>query len=185
MSVQSHLSTCSLLTTYAKPGHWVVAALLRTSRSGLLALSLMALATATQADAPVHPDVQRALDYRLPEDPCVAPAPRRTNQNPGQAEHFERQQKSYLRCIEDHQKKLFSDFQFMQASVQHGVTMPQAATIKDHLELIAATIKQLKLKGAESQQRWLRASGERARGTPGGGGTGAADNRLSDHGTGP
>lgn len=147
------------------------------SNPGTVATPAAAASTGTAA---VHPDVQRALDYKLPESTCTPPTVRRKNQNPGQAEAVERKQKFYFKCVEEYQKGLFADFQFLKDSVTHGVTMPQAAVIKDHLETVAARIKQLQNTGSQAQQAWLQASGERSQG--GGKTKGAGD--MSLHGGG-
>ena len=121
-------------------------------------------ATATSTAA-VHPDVQRALSYKLPEMDCAAPVVRQKNQNPGQAEAYERKMHFYIRCVEDYQRVLFVDFKFMQTSVSHGVTMAQAAVVKTNLESIAARIKLLQNTGSAAQKAWLKASGERSEGS--------------------
>ena len=109
-------------------------------------------AAAPATTSVIHPDVQRALDYQLRTESCVKPIVRKTNQNAGQIEKAERASKRYISCLEDYQKGLFEDFKFMQTAVSHGVTMPQAAKIKEHLEQIATTIKGMRSRGVELQQ---------------------------------
>ena len=167
-------------TRRARPATWLGAALVCTSFATLSLVAVVghadtpapaattasATPTATASTAVVaHPDVQRALDYKLPESTCAAPVVRRRNQNPGQAEAYDRKLKFYFKCVEDYQKGLYDDFKFMQTSVSHGVSMAQAAVVKSHLETIAARIKELQNTGSAAQQAWLKASGERSQGS--------------------
>ena len=94
---------------------------------------------------PVDPDVQKALDYKLPENTCTPPIVRRANQNAGAVEKIQRAQKRYVECVTAYQRGLFADIQAMAAAgTKHPVTAAQTEIIKRHMALVATTIKSFK-----------------------------------------
>ena len=108
-----------------------------------------AVSAGAVSSAAVDPELQKALDYRLPANECTAPVNRKSNQNAGAVEKQQRAQKRYAECVGKYQAGLLADLQTMTATAKRALaakqlTNPQGDTIKHHMETIAATIKSLR-----------------------------------------
>jgi hypothetical protein len=106
--------------------------------------------------APLHPEVQRALAYTVPETTCVKPDVGLSNPSAGRFERIERAQKRYVKCLEGYQQQLFGDFVFLRDSVRHGVTQPQADAIAGNLRKVHEQIRTVQSLGAVITQDQAR-----------------------------
>jgi hypothetical protein len=111
---------------------------------------------ATTAPAPLHPEVQRALTYVVPETTCVKPDVGLSNPSAGRFERIERAQKRYVKCLEGYQQQLFGDFVFLRDSVRHGVTQSQADAIAGNLRKVHEQIRTVQALGGVITQDQAR-----------------------------
>ena len=94
-----------------------------TAAPATAAVTTTAPSASAAVAGPVDPEVQKALDYKMPENPCTPPIVRKANQNAGAVEKIQRAQKRYAECVTAYQKGLFSDIQAMaDAGTKHPVT---------------------------------------------------------------
>lgn len=113
------------------------------------------LLTPAIAAAEVHPAVQKALDYSLPELTCEQPeipgvgkdvydpatgAVNRADVDSYTLGRFKRAEKRWKKCVAKYKKGLFKDFESLKASAQHGLTQSQADTIMGNMKTIQAAI---------------------------------------------
>ncbi len=105
---------------------------------------------------PLHPDVQRALAYTVPETSCVKPEVGLGNHSAGRFERVQRAQKRYVKCLEGYQQQLFGDFEFLRDSVRHGVSRSQADAIGANLRSVHERIKTVQSQGAVITQDQAR-----------------------------
>ena len=116
-----------------------------TAAPATAAVTITAPSPSAAVAGPVDPEVQKALDYKMPENPCTPPIVRKANQNAGAVEKIQRAQKRYAECVTAYQRGLFADIQAMaDAGTKHPVTAAQTEIIKRHMALVATTIKSFK-----------------------------------------
>ena len=134
-------------------------AMLATLTAPVLAEELPAAVApgAGQAATSTHPDVQRALDYTLPQADCPRPQMSRGSNDPTAVDRFKRAMKRYTDCLKAYDETLFNDLTFLHGSVAHGATQAQAEQIGARLLAVGLAINMLKSGGialsAEQQQR--------------------------------
>ena len=121
-----------------------------------MAAPAAAAPAAPAAPAPLHPEVQRALAYTVPETTCVKPDVGLSNPSAGRFERIERAQKRYVKCLEGYQQQLFGDFVFLRDSVRHGVTQTQADAIAGNLRKVHEQIKTVQALGGVITQDQAR-----------------------------
>ena len=132
-------------TTTTAPSAATTAPAAATAAPATTAVTTTAPSPSAAVAGPVDPDVQKALDYKLPENTCTPPIVRKANQNAGAVEKIQRAQKRYAECVTAYQKGLFADIQAMaDAGTKHPITAAQTEIIKRHMALVATTIKSFK-----------------------------------------
>ena len=131
----------------------------------ILFLGVLALG----ASADVHEEVQEALDWQLPSNPCKKPkairhlqridasggyishSPTNTTEESGGAptvygvDHYKisryrRQKKRWESCISNYKSELLDNFERLKSSAQYGLTKPQANNIMSKLAQIQAVV---------------------------------------------
>ena len=121
------------------------------------ATSPSASTSAAPTAAAIHPDVQRALDYKLPQADCARPQVSRGNNDATAVERFQRSMKRYTACLQAYNETLFNDLTFLHGSVAHGATQAQADQIGARVLAVGLAINMLKSGGvalsAEQQQK--------------------------------
>ncbi len=101
--------------------------------------------------AEVHPEVQKALDYSLPELTCTQPhlpgsskdivdpatgAVNRADVDSYTLGRFERAEKRWKKCVTKYKKGLMKDFERLKSSASHGLTQAQANAIMANMKQI-------------------------------------------------
>ena len=123
----------------------------------MLAAEVPAATSAAPASAAVHPEVQRALEYTLPQADCTKPQMSRGNNDATAVERFQRAMKRYTGCLQAYDETLFNDLTFLHGSLAHGATKAQAEQIGTRLLAVAQAINLLKSGGvalsAQKQQQ--------------------------------
>jgi hypothetical protein len=84
----------------------------------------------------IHPDVQAAVDWQLPENDCEPPRVKQSHVTTGQEQKLKRATKKYEKCMSQYSAILAEDQQKMMDSAAHGLTQIQANTIMGHLTVI-------------------------------------------------
>jgi hypothetical protein len=103
------------------------------SLSITLLLLLLPVAGLTQE---IHPDVQAAIDWQLPENDCKPPSLKQSHVTTGQERKLERATRKYEKCMSEYRAILAEDQQKMMDSAAHGLTQSQADTIMGHIKII-------------------------------------------------
>lgn len=125
-----------------------------TTARKLACASLVILPTFCLA-ADIHPEVQSALDYTLPENTCEQPklpgaskdyvdpatgAVRRQDVDSYTLGRFERAEKRWKKCVTKYKKGLMKDFERLKSSASHGLTQAQANAIMGNMKLIQSAM---------------------------------------------
>ena len=114
------------------------------------------LSPALAIGAEVHPEVQKAMAYGLPELNCEKPelpgvskdvidpatgAVNRADIDSYQLGRFERAEKRWMKCLTKYKKGLMEDFGDLKESARHGLTEVQAKQILSNMADIQAAIE--------------------------------------------
>ena len=114
------------------------------------------VAPITSFAADVHPEVQRALDYQLPELTCTKPhlpgvskdvvdpatgAVNRADVDSYTLGRYERAEKRWMKCLTKYKKGLMKDFEKLKGSAAHGLTQAQANAIMGNMKLIQTAVE--------------------------------------------
>jgi hypothetical protein len=124
------------------------------NRFNKLACAGLLVAPALSFAADIHPDVQKALDYNLPELTCTKPElPGASkdvvdsNGNVTRADvdsytlgRYERAEKRWNKCLAKYKKGLMKDFERLKNSAAHGLTQAQANTIMGKMKTIQSAV---------------------------------------------
>lgn len=115
----------------------------------LVGLCVLLGAFSAQAQTSVHPKVQEALDWQLPQNPCAKPALLATAANVSNGDdyaqsdtdsytikRYERKQRRWEKCLKKYKAGLMEDFSALKDSAQYGLTKPQAEAILANMGLI-------------------------------------------------
>ena len=124
------------------------------------AMPAEAAANAAPAVGTVHPDVQRALAYTLPQADCPRPQMSRGSNDPTAVDRFKRSMKRYTDCLKAYDETLFTDLKFLHGSVAHGATQAQATQIGARVLAVGQAINMLKSGGialSDAQQQEMAA----------------------------
>ena len=101
----------------------------------------------------VHPEVQAALDWQLPENKCEFEfKPSRVDS--GMERKFNKAMKKYKKCAGKYQTGLAEEQQKMMAVAQHGLTQAQADIIMGHMahiKKVSQMIDEFTARGPESE----------------------------------
>ncbi len=120
-------------------------------------MPVAAATSAAPAAGTTHPDVQRALEYKLPQADCPRPQMSRGSNDPTAVDRFKRSMKRYTDCLKAYDETLFTDLKFLHGSVAHGATQAQAEQIGARVLAVGQAISMLKSGGialsAEQQQQ--------------------------------
>jgi hypothetical protein len=124
--------------------------------AGFLFMLLCTGGYAEVADAAkVHTNVQAALDWELPDNPCTQPkAPGtskeiRDEQGVARTDwdvdgytlaRYERKEKRWMTCVDDYKQDLFSDQETLKNSAQYGLTEQQANIILSKMKMIQTVL---------------------------------------------
>lgn len=105
--------------------------------------------------ADIHPEVQKALDYSLPELTCSKPdlpgaskdvidpatgAVNRADVDSYTLGRFERAEKRWKKCVTKYKKGLMQDFERLKSSASHGLTQEQANAIMANMKRIQEAV---------------------------------------------
>ena len=105
--------------------------------------------------ADIHPEVQKALDYTLPELTCTKPqlpgvskdvidpatgAVNRADVDSYTLGRFERAEKRWMKCLTKYKKGLMKDFEKLKGSASHGLTQAQANVIMGNMKNIQSAV---------------------------------------------
>lgn len=116
----------------------------------LTCVGLIVIPAVCQA-AEVHPEVQRALNYNLPELTCKQPklpgaskdvvdpatgAVNRADVDSYTLGRFERAERRWKKCVTKYKKGLMKDFERLKDSASHGLTQTQANAIMANMKLV-------------------------------------------------
>lgn len=125
--------------------------MLNLAKSARASLLIAPLLTAAAYGAEIHPEVQKALDYTLPELTCEQPklpgvtsdvvdpatgAVNRADVDSYTLGRFERAEKRWKKCVTKYKKGLLKDFEKLKASASHGLTQAQANAIMGNMKTI-------------------------------------------------
>jgi hypothetical protein len=106
--------------------------------------------------ADVHPEVEKAITYSLPETNCEQPvlpgvskdvidpatgAVNRADIDSYQLGRFERAETRWMKCLTKYKKGLMEDFGALRDSARHGLTEDQAKQILSNMADIQAAIE--------------------------------------------
>ncbi len=107
-----------------------------------LALTLLIAApTAVAEQTEMHPEVKKALEYRLRKNTCEPPKRRQSNVVSGQSRKMKKALEKYENCIIDYKKEIFEDFNQLKGSAQYGLTQDQADQILRKMAVIQKAIE--------------------------------------------
>ncbi|MCB1691698.1 MAG: hypothetical protein KDI19_02975 [Pseudomonadales bacterium] len=120
---------------------------------GILIVSLLTLPAA--AEQSIHPKVQEALAWELPDNPCEPPdlkgaerdvleadgAVRRFDVDTNKLTHYKLKTKRWRRCVMDYKQGLIDEFGKLKDSAQYGLTQEQANTILSKMATIQAVVE--------------------------------------------
>lgn len=108
----------------------------------VLLFALVCLPVVVLAES-VHPDVQAALDWQMPENECEFKI-RRTNVGGREDRLYKKAMKKYEKCNASYLAGLASEREELMAVAHHGLTQAQADTILTHMGVIEIVIKRSK-----------------------------------------
>lgn len=128
---------------------------------GLVAIMLLNVAVYAQetgktiVQVNVHENVQEALDWQLPENPCKRPKP------PGDSKEirdeqgvtrtqwdvdgytlarYERKEKRWKKCVDKYKQSLAAEQETLKSSAQYGLTQQQANIILGKMKTIQSVL---------------------------------------------
>ena len=101
----------------------------------LLSLLSLVLLPVCVLGQDVHPEVQAALDWQMPNNECEFKV-KRTNVG-GTDRNFQKAVKKYEKCIEKYLAGLAAERDKMMSVAHHGLTQEQADTIMGHMGAIS------------------------------------------------
>ncbi len=127
------------VTTMIKPVNNIRRQIVVVLLFALVSLPLVVLAES------VHPDVQAALDWQMPENECEFKI-RRTNVGGREDRLYKKAMKKYEKCIASYLAGLAAEREKMMAVAHHGLTQAQADTILTHMGVIKIVMQRSKLK---------------------------------------
>ena len=107
-------------------------------------------------DSKIHPEVQAAIEWQLPEHSCGAQPRLRKGADYANETHetvhsdidsytrqrHQRKHKRWNKCMGKYRNRLIKDFGRLKGSVRHGMTQSQAETVLAKLKLIQDTLDQ-------------------------------------------
>ena len=106
-----------------------------------------------------HPDVQRALAYKLPVANCERPQMSRGSNDATAVERFQRSMKRYTQCLRAYDETLYGDLLFLHGSIAHGASQAQAEQIGLRIVAVGQAIGMLKANGIQlSAEQQLKMS---------------------------
>ena len=120
----------------------------------LVCSSLLALCAIPSHANSVHPEVQAALDWQLPEHDCGAQPRMRKGSDYANETHetvhsdtdtytrkrYQRKMKRWDKCMGKYRNNLIKEFGRLKDSVRHGMTPAQAELVLTKLKLIQDTL---------------------------------------------
>jgi len=84
----------------------------------------------------VHPDVQVALDWKLPAHDCEPPTVKQSHVTSGQERKYKKAAQKYEKCMNKYKSGLVEDQKKMMGSAVHGLTQDQADIIMSNMKAI-------------------------------------------------
>ncbi len=83
--------------------------------------------------AEIHPEVQAALDWKLPPSGCEQPRVKQSSVIPDRNRKFDKAAKKYRKCMKKYHASLMKQHQEMMEVAKHGLTQEQAEIILGHM----------------------------------------------------